>query len=219
MHNKNIILISFFVAFSCISRSVIEKDIPYPIDWSIKRQIQCFYNIRFKKKLIIYHTNGKMAMMAELRDGKQNGTKNVWDSLGNLTYRLELKDNLPHGKQIYWNNTGIKESEMMYKNGILHGKGTIWYPNGNIKMVGEAFEGEEHGQITSYYKNKQIKSIKNRVKGVLNGQQSFFWPNGNLAYKLLFKNGELIHESGYFDHTGKSIAEEDFHNEYNKLPN
>lgn len=196
-------------------------------------------SIRMRRKYLMgqlhdtistYYGNGKPCSQIVYLHGKPNGISRSWDVLGNLTsevFYVMGKEDGPH--RVYQDGVLVRETN--YSGGTETGVVKYYHPNGKLYKAMSYPDGERTG-YTYYYSPEGVlmyrayfvdgaikfysyldpagKYVKDIPFDAKTPELIAYYPNGRMAARLQFANGEIDGKRVEYYTNGMVQRETDF---------
>lgn len=138
--------------------------------------------------------NGRIAYESNYKDGVKDGVERKWFKLKDqLQFESNYKDGELDGVHKGWSFNGRKETESNYKDGEWDGVMRHWnHENGRLYYEGNWKDGKEDGLCRSWWgKNGQLRSEENWEDGKITDDKVIHYnEDGSILKTVYYKDGE-----------------------------
>ena len=139
----------------------------------------------------IYHDNGQIRGLGEIRNDQLEGTWHLYDESGALSIIGNFMDGNAHGEWNYYNEEGLASKMLTFKNNQVHGPYEIYHENGALKESGNYNEEEIEGKVEGFGRSGVLENVENFDSGKREGEAIYYFVNGNPEYKFSYKENRL----------------------------
>lgn len=184
-----------------------------------------------------FHNNGNISMITPYKAGKIDGIEEFFYTNGNIQWRIRYKKDKKDGIQEQFYPNGNIKLRTPYKEGKKDGtetyhdeqvnitKTTLWkngevieetkpeltphieyHPNGNVEVKGQKnSKGQQEGIWEFFYENGNIQWRIPYKEGEIDGIREWFYENGNISWRTPYKEGNEDGIEELFDKQGNII--------------
>lgn len=192
----------FFVLFACCacvnglaaaeSIDILDTVRAFFDDGSVARVYQVQKGTEIREGVALtYHTNGKVAIEANYKNGKLDGVFRAYYENGNLWQTIGYKDGVEDGISTNYYDNGKKQSSEVYKNGVLNGLSQEWDERGVIRRKMPYENGQIHGLAQIYDELGALKEEMKFEHGLRNGPYRRY-KKGVKVMEAEFKNNRCV---------------------------
>jgi len=171
-----------------------------------------------------YYENGALQFEYSYRNNKLQGVTKEYYETGEIRAEHYYNRGKLIGKKEFLRN-GYLRYELKYKGNNKVETHKQYYSTGELFREQTFVNGKLEGLEIDYYRNTQKKAERNYIDGKKEGSAKGYHINGNLQGDWLFKNGEPVSATIFYNTGEKWLIHTDFDNkgrlngtskEYNK---
>ncbi len=142
-----------------------------------------------------YHSNGRVAISATYYNGRPDGIRRDFDTLGKVVNGYQYQDG--------W----LRYEGITDLNGLRQGLWKEYYPTGELRSKGNYKNSRQVGEWLFYFPDKKIEiSGSYDSKGKKSGDWFWFYPSGDTMVVAYYEAGELEGRYVEYDEENKIIT-------------
>lgn len=164
-----------------------------------------FFNGERHGKWIWNHPNGKRYSETEYIHGKIHGTEKDWFDDGTLETEATWVNGQRHGDLREYHRTGKISFLRKYENGELHGPHTAYDHSGTPMMTRVYHKDRLIGFYAAADGSGEMTRVSDGVAELVSR-----YPNGKIARKMTYRNGELEGELEEYHANGQLLSKGTF---------
>ncbi|HAW98530.1 MAG TPA: hypothetical protein DCX67_08355 [Opitutae bacterium] len=103
---------------------------------------------------IVFEQGGAKWKEFTLKNGNYEGTYTEFQADGSKKFECSYVDGKENGSWKHWHNNSLLAEERVYQDGQASGPFALYHTNGNKAMEGAYQAGERHGPFTKWHSNK-----------------------------------------------------------------
>jgi uncharacterized protein len=150
-----------------------------------------------------FHPNGNKRNHYFVKDGKAQGTVELYYLCGVLSEKLNYNNGEPDGKgETYYPNGKVKE-QYRHVAGKLDGEYITFTVDGKLKSKFSYKAGSAEGPYIEYYPSGKIATTGTYLNNETHGEWKYYYSNGKLNRAGSFNNGKGTGEWRYYNHHGQ----------------
>jgi antitoxin component YwqK of YwqJK toxin-antitoxin module len=129
-------------------------------DGTTEVECDCYINKKASGECIFYYPSGKVRLISEWKDGKEDGEQKAYYETGEVKLISYAKNGIREGKQTEYYLSGKIKSIRTIKNGVSDGEVKLYYKSGHLMEHYFSVKGKAHGKFTIYYDKLGPNNIK-----------------------------------------------------------
>jgi uncharacterized protein len=150
-----------------------------------------------------FHPNGNKRNHYFFKDGKTNGTVELFYLCGTLSEKLNYNDDEVDGLgETYYPNGKVKE-KFSHIAGKFDGEYITHFEDGKLKNKFVYKAGKVEGPHIEYFANGKIATTGTYLNNEMHGEWKYYYSNGKLNRVGSFNNGKGTGEWKYYNHHGQ----------------
>lgn len=137
-----------------------------------------------------YYDTGEIEEEAYFENGKANGLFLQYYKDGKIRRKMNFKNDKEYGiEEVYYESGAIKQTTP-YVNGKIDGTSYFYYENKKIEAEFIYKRGKKEGIQKTYHYSGKIRSITEYKNDKINGVDRHYYNNGNVSFEHRYKNGK-----------------------------
>lgn len=143
------------------------------------------------KSEISYHENGKIKSVIKKVSGTTFSLKE-YDSMGNIQLIADLKNGKQDGKTTFFYSNGQPKRVVFFKDGIQQDSMILYHDNGTVRERSFIKDGRKSGAIRMYRMDGSLRLSGRMVNDRLNGECIYYKKDGQIVDTVRYDNGNIL---------------------------
>lgn len=150
-----------------------------------------------------YYSLGHVRVETYYKDDKEEGAYTEYYTNGQKRIEAFMKADKLNGPYKYYYQSGQLQREATYKDGNLDGKYKSYHPNGQVSLEAMYKDGKVTGEVNSYYKNGKLEEKKFYKEGKLEGEYITYNDEGVITSQTTYVDDKAVGIAKFFDTDAK----------------